>query len=106
MRGSINALTAEIPAVEGDLCFAFFINHIYWVDLDAVRCIVFFEWFALEGIHEAGFADFAFANEDELGFVEDDLLFGFGAQVCHDGIKAFFVCCGEFGVGGVVFEVE
>ena len=61
---------------------------------------------ALQGVHQTGFAHFAFAHQGEFGFVEGDLCSGFCAQVGFDDIETFFVCRGEFGVEGVVVEFE
>jgi len=62
--------------------------------------------FIEQGIHQTSFTHFTFTDEDELGFVEGDLRFGFGAQVSFDGVKTLFVCFGEFGVEGVVEESQ
>ena len=57
-------------------------------------------------VHQAGLAHLPFADQDELGLVEHDLRAGFGAQVGFDRVDALFVGGGEFGVEGVVVEVE
>ena len=106
VRGPVDALAAEVPAVEGDFGVAFGVGDFDWFDLDAVRGGVFLPGIAQQRVHQTGLADFAFADQDEFGFVERDLRGGLGAQVGFDGVEALFVGCGEFRVEGVIVEVE
>ena len=76
------------------------------LDLDAVRGGMLLPRLAQQRVHQAGLAHFAFADQDEFGFVEGDLRGGFGAQVGFDRLEALFVGCGEFRVEGVEVEVE
>lgn len=80
---AIDALPAEIPAVEGQGGAASRVSGLNFANVDAVRSGVFLPIFALEGVHEAGFADFAFADEDEFGFVEGSLWTNFKTSICY-----------------------
>ncbi len=57
-------------------------------------------------IHQTSLANFTFANEDEFGFVKNDMIGGFGAQVGLDCIETFFESCIELGVKRIIAEFE
>lgn len=104
---TVNALAAEIPTVEGDLYFTIGIGHFDGLDLNAVCSrFAFLPRVTTQCAEQATLAHFAFADEDEFGFVEGDLRGGFGAKVGFDSVYALFVCSGEFGIEGVVVEVK
>lgn len=45
-------------------------------------------------------------DKDEFGFVENNLICSFAAQVSFNGIETLFISRGEFGVEGVIVEIE
>ena len=64
----------------------------------------FDKWFITQCTEQTSLSYFAFANEDEFGFVDFD--HWTCPQVEFDGVEALFVGFGEFGVEGVIFEIK
>jgi len=60
--------------------------------------VVFLPGVIKQCVHQTSLAHFAFADQDEFGFIEGELCFDFCAQVGLDGIKTLFVGCDEFRV--------
>nr|VFJ49970.1 MAG: hypothetical protein BECKFM1743C_GA0114222_100789 [Candidatus Kentron sp. FM]VFJ63883.1 MAG: hypothetical protein BECKFM1743A_GA0114220_103432 [Candidatus Kentron sp. FM]VFK09758.1 MAG: hypothetical protein BECKFM1743B_GA0114221_1011413 [Candidatus Kentron sp. FM] len=104
MGGAIDALTAKVPAVQGNLGVGSRFRNRNGADSDAVGSVMFAPSQSFHGVHQTGLAYFAFADKDQFGLIEGDLFDGLGAKVGEDSLGAFLVGCGEFGVEGVAVE--
>src|SRR5436190_7880655 len=106
MRGTIDALATEVPTIESDSFLGIKVSNFNLLNFDAVCGRMFLPYFTKQGIHQTSFTDFAFTNENKFSFVEGELRFGFGAQVCFDASNALFVCFGKFRVERIPAKIE